>query len=195
MTFTRICAGALIAVCAMPAARGQPAVDTAAHVRIETSRDGEFVTVAASAGMQVSPRVAWEVLSDYDHLADFIPDISSSRVVSRDGNNVVVAQKGKIGFFFYKQPIDVTLSVIEDPPSRITARAAGGNIRELETRYELKVSDSGTTLAYAGRFIPAFSIPPVIGMPLLRLLIERRFRAMVDEILRRDLLARAPPTQ
>jgi len=179
----------LIAACfgATPAA--------AQDLHVETSRDGEFVTVAASAELPADLRVAWEVLSDYNHLAQFIPDISSSRVVSRDGDKVVVEQKGTIGFFIYRQPVDVTLEVLEEPMRRITARATSGNIRDLETRYELQPDGAGVKLAYTGRFIPDFILPPVIGMPIMRHVIERRFRAMVDEILRRDALAKGAPKQ
>jgi carbon monoxide dehydrogenase subunit G len=179
----------LIAAClgAAPAA--------AQDLHVEASRDGEFVTVVASAELPADLRVAWEVLSDYNHLAQFIPDISSSRVVSRDGDKVLVEQKGAIGFFIYRQPVEVTLEVLEEPMHRITARATSGNIRDLETRYELQSDGAGLRLAYSGRFIPDFILPPVIGMPIMRHVIERRFRAMVDEILRRDALAKGAPKQ
>jgi len=130
------------------------------------------------------------VLSDYDHLARFIPDLKSSRVVSREGNKVRVEQKGDVGFIFYKQPISVTLEVYEEPHHRISARGVEGNVRGLETRYELHHSGPEVKLDYAGRFDPDFVIPPLIGMPLLRRVFERRFRAMVEEIQRRDALAR-----
>lgn len=159
-------------------------------VSIRTARDGEFVTVSATAVMKVDPQVAWAVLSDYDHLAKFIPDMKSSRVVSRDGNRLRVEQKGDVGFFFYKEPVNVLLEVNEEPPHRITARSIEGNVSQLETRYELHSSGAGTRLEYAGRFVPEFAIPPLIGMPFVNRVIERRFRAMVAEIQRRDALAR-----
>ncbi|TMH41632.1 MAG: cyclase [Betaproteobacteria bacterium] len=161
------------------------------ETRIE--RQGEYITVKASALMQVDARIAWEVLSDYDNLAQFIPDMKSSRVVSRSGNRVQVEQKGEFGFFFYRQPVDVLLEVLEVPPHRIDARRIAGNIRELETRYELGTSAAGVRFDYSGRFIPDFSLPPLIGMPIVRRIVERRFRAMVEEIARRDALARGRP--
>jgi carbon monoxide dehydrogenase subunit G len=160
------------------------------EMSIRTGRDGEFVTVSASALMKVDPHVAWAVLSDYDHLARFIPDMKSSRVVSRQGNTVRVEQKGDVGFFFYKEPVSMLLEVHEEPPTRMTARGIEGNIKGLETRYELHSSDAGTRLVYIGRFVPDFTIPPLIGMPIVSRLIERRFRALVNEIQRRDALAR-----
>src|SRR6266571_3683729 len=95
---------------------GRAAAAETIETRIE--RQGEYITVSASAVMQVDARIAWEVLSDYDNLAQFIPDMKSSRVVSRSGDRVVVEQKGEIGFFFYRQPVDVTLEVLEQPHRR-----------------------------------------------------------------------------
>jgi carbon monoxide dehydrogenase subunit G len=167
----------------------------AQDVTIQTARDGDFVTVSASAVMKVDPHIAWTVLSDYDHLAKFIPDLKSSRVVSRDGNRLRVEQKGDVGFLFYKEPVNVLLEVHEEPPTRITARSIQGNVQQLETRYELYTSGAGTRLDYAGRFVPDFPIPPLIGMPIVNRLIERRFRAMIVEIQRRDALARGAAKQ
>ena len=169
----------------------RPAAAEAIETRIERQR--EYITVSASALMQVDARIAWEVLSDYDNLARFIPDMTSSRAVSRSGNRVLVEQKGEFGFFFYRQPVDVLLEVLEVPPHRIDARRIAGNIRELETRYELGTSAAGVRFDYSGRFIPDFSVPPLIGMPIVRRIVERRFRAMVEEIVRRDALERGRP--
>jgi len=184
-----------IAVLALAAAWSALCPALAQDVSIRTVRDGDFINVSASAVMKVDPGVAWAVLSDYDHLAKFIPDMKSSRVVSRQGNVLRVEQKGDVGFFFYKEPVNMLLEVHEEPQTRITARGIEGNIKGLETRYELQSSAAGVRLDYTGRFEPDFSIPPLIGMPIMNRVIERRFRAMVNEIQRRDALARGAVKQ
>ena len=78
---------------------------------------------------------------------------------------------------------------------RITARGVEGNVKGLESYYELHTSGPELRLDYAGRFDPDFAIPPLIGMPVMRRVIERRFRAMVEEIQRRDALARGAAKQ
>jgi len=183
-------ASTLIAVLAFAAAHNPSSGAGAQELSIVIERQGEFIKVNASAQLQVDARIAWEVLSDYDRLAQFIPDMTSSRVVSRSGDRVLVEQKGEISFFFYQQPVDVTLEVREEPQRRIVARRIDGNIRDLETRYELETSDAGVRFDYTGRFTPDFFLPPLIGMPIMRRIVERRFRAMVEEIVRRDALAR-----
>jgi ribosome-associated toxin RatA of RatAB toxin-antitoxin module len=182
---------AFVATLALAAALCTPAFALEQPISIRTARDGEFVTVSASVLMRVDPRVAWAVLSDYDHLARFIPDMKTSRVLSRDGNRLRVEQTGDVGFFFYREPVNVVMEVNEEPPHRITAKSVEGNVRGLETRYDLEASEAGVKLDYTGRFVPVLAIPPLIGMPLVNRLIERRFRAMVDEIQRRDALARS----
>jgi len=193
VTPTRFGAAFFFALFTLAVAPGLVRAAAAEAIETRIERQGEYITVSASAVMQVDARIAWEVLSDYDNLAQFIPDMKSSRVVSRSGDRVVVEQKGEIGFFFYRQPVDVTLEVLEQPQRRIVARRIAGNIRDLETRYELGTSDAGVRFDYSGRFIPAFSLPPLIGMPIVRRIVERRFRAMVEEIVRRDALARTRP--
>ncbi len=180
----------LIIACAAAAALLPPQPAAAQEVSVETVREGEFIKVSATAQMQVDRRTAWDVLSDYDHLAEFIPDMLSSRIVLRNADGVLVEQKGEIGFLFFRQPLEVTLAVFEQPPRRIVARGVAGNVREMEARYELQSSQDGVKLSYFGRFIPEFFLPPIVGMAIVRSSMERKFRAMVDEILRRDALAR-----
>jgi ribosome-associated toxin RatA of RatAB toxin-antitoxin module len=189
MTPTRFGAAAFFA---LAVAAGLARAD-GGEIESRIERQGDFIAVNATVLMQVDARIAWGVLSDYDDLARFVPDMKSSRVVSRDGNRVTVEQKGEFGFFFYRQPVDVTLEVTERPPLRIDARRIAGNIKDLETRYELSESDAGVKLTYTGRFIPDFSVPPLFGMPMVRRVVERRFRAMAEEIERRDALARSAP--
>lgn len=166
-----------------------PMAVTAQQISIETAGQGNLVTVTASAEMRVDPRTAWSVISDYDHLAEFIPDMLSSRVLERDGDKLLVRQVGEFGFLFFQQLVEVKLAVVEYAPNRIVARAVGGNLKEMEGRYELEKLPSGTVrLSYVGRLVPEFSLPPVIGRMVVRGVLAKQFTAMVKEIVRRDAL-------
>src|SRR5256712_8229277 len=170
----------LFASCALLAAQCLPCSAAPAHeIAIEIAREGEFVSVRASAELKASPRIAWEVLTDYDHLAEFIPDVRSSRVLRRDPDGVLVEQKGEFGFLFFRQPIEVTMAVSEQPPRRIVARAVAGNMRDMEGSYELQASGAGLRLAHCGRVGSGLFVPPP-GGPALRVRSpDRRFPAIV----------------
>jgi Polyketide cyclase / dehydrase and lipid transport len=163
---------------------------TAQDLSIETSGKGGAITVSASADLRVRLDTAWGVISDYDHLADFVPDMRSSRVLQRNGDQLLVQQTGAFGFLFFQQPIDVELAVTESPSERIVAHAVGGNLREMDGRYTLTAPAPGEVrLTYVGRLVPEFAVPPVVGKLVVRNAMARQFSALVKEILRRDAAA------
>ena len=165
---------------ALPAAWAQ-------RVDVDSNGQGEAITIQASADVQADPRTVWDVITDYDHLARFIPFMRSSRVVQRDADRLIVEQAGELGIVFFKQSVEVRLAVVETAPKRVVARAIGGNIKEMEGLYTVEQLPSGyTRLSYSGRVLPDFAVPPVIGRIALRSVMERQFDAMVSEIASRE---------
>ena len=185
----RIGAALLFAVWALLTA---PRMTHAVEIEFEAHREGEVILVAAAANLSVAADTAWNVLSDYDRLGEFIPGMLSSRVLSRDGNGIVVEQRGEFGVLFFRREIETKFAVVESPPNRIDARAIAGSFREMTGRYDLEPLNPGIRLRYTGRLVPDFSLPPLIGMVFIRNMISNQFAAMVDEIIRRDGLERTP---
>lgn len=187
MAAPRLAALLALAVCVAPCA---PAAAQA--IGLETYRQGEAVNVYAEVRLDVDPKIAWDVLSDYDHLAEFVPDMSYSRVLSRDGNKVTIEQKGEFGVLFFRQPIELKLEIVETPHRTIVARAVGGSFREMTGRYDLdRVEGGGVRIGYAGHFVPAFPLPTFFGIIGVRHTAASQLSALVDEIVRRDARARS----
>jgi Polyketide cyclase / dehydrase and lipid transport len=151
--------------------------------------EGQFVAVSADADLPVTAATAWNVLIDYDRLAEFIPDMVSSRIVARRHDGMTVDYRGNFGFLFLRQPMHLVLDVVLDPPRRILARSVAGDLREMTASYELSGNSPALHLAYKARFLPAVSLPPFIGLAIARHQIEKQFAAMVGEIVRRGALA------
>lgn len=184
----RIVAAAALLPAAMPAAR--PAL-AAGPIRFDAEGEGELITITASADLRADPRTVWAVISDYDRLAEFIPDMHSSRVIRRDGDEVLVEQTGEFNFLFFRQPIEVRLRVAESPPRRIVARAIGGTLQSLEGRYTVdSLPDGQVRLSYSGRLVPGFEVPPFVSRMAVRSTMARQFQALVQEIVRRERSAR-----
>ena len=147
-------------------------------------RDDDAVIVQAEAQLDAPLQTAWRVLTDYEHYAEFIPDLKSSRVLARSGNTAIVEQKGEAGFFFYHFPLEVTFSVTEIPDNTVSSRAISGTFREMIGTYVLTETKAGVRLVYTGRLVPAFTLPPLIGVPAVRAAVERQFLALAREIRR-----------
>jgi ribosome-associated toxin RatA of RatAB toxin-antitoxin module len=158
-------------------------------IRFEAVWEGEFVAVSADADLQVEAAMAWSVLTDYDRFAEFIPDMVSSRIVSRSRNGMVVEQRGEFGFLFFRQPVHLVLDVVLEPPRRILARSISGDLRDLMGIFEISETPQALRLSYKARFLPALSLPPFIGLAIVRHQMEKQFAAMVKEMVRRGALA------
>jgi len=163
------------------------------EINFSAVREGEFIVAEARVDLPVAPAAAWAVLADYESYPRFISGMRESKVVARHPAGVVVEQKGSFGFLFFTLEIEVHMLVSEFPPNVIVSRSNGGSFRDALGRYELQPLEGGVRVFYAGRLLPEFSLPPLIGMSIVHYALQRNFTEMVDEIMRRDAAARQPP--
>ena len=154
----------------------------AADIHVEVRRRGETLHVTATAEINGGISRTWRVLTDYDRLAEIVPDLTVSRVISREGNLVQLEQKGEARLLFLGFPLDVRLAITEYPRERIVSRAVAGNFRDMRGAYTLEGSEGRVRLRYTGSMIPDFYVPPLIGTWVLRRNVEATFQALVDEI-------------
>jgi ribosome-associated toxin RatA of RatAB toxin-antitoxin module len=162
-----------------------PGAAAADVISVTAFRDGSAVVVEASAEVSVEPERAWQTVTDYEGLPGFIPDMESSRVLSRQGNRVVVEQKGSAGLLLLRRAIEVRLDVEEEPYRSVTSRAVAGSFRRFEGRYELSPTPAGTRFVYSGTIEPQFWVPAFLETAAVRRAVARQFEAMVLEIERR----------
>ena len=159
-----------------------PAAGQAAEIAVHTTRHGDSFEVKATAEIEADEAEAWKVLTGYDRLAEFIPGVQESRILSRDGSKVVVDQRGEASLLFFTFPMRVRLAIEEFPTDRIESVAIAGNFKEMHGVYYLEPRPGGVRLRYEGTFTPDFGVPPLIGTLLMRSTLEKRFAAMVHEI-------------
>jgi len=166
-------------------ALAQPAAATSiAHV--EARRDGDALVVHAVAELHAPRSLTWAVLTDYDHYAEFVPELNSSRIISRSAEHVVVEQRGTAQLMLYRLQLEIRLVCTEELFTEVRCRATAGSFRQLEGEYRLLRASNGIRLTYRGRLVPNFSLPPIFGMFMLRASLERQFKGLVGEITRRS---------
>lgn len=168
-----------------------PRAQAAENMSVEAERRDGGLQVVCRALLRAPPALIWQTLTDYARLADFIPGMRSSRVLSQHGAVTVIEQSGEARFMFVAFPIEVTLASTERPPFAIEAKLLKGNLKRLDGAYRIDPqAGGGAVLTWTG-VVEAESMPPLIGELLLRSSIEDQFGGMVREIERRDALRRA----
>jgi hypothetical protein len=171
-----------LALAAGPAAgAGEPPAQSSIAVR----RDGETFVVVAVLFAPVTRREAWEVLTDFDRMAGFVPSLSESRVLNRTGDRLTVFQKGVVRFGILAFAFESLREVDLEAEQVVRSRNIGGNLRRLDSFTGFAAADAGTLISYRVEVIPEFWIPGFIGEALLRHEVAEQFEAIVGEMLRR----------
>ena len=171
---------------------GMPCARAAEDISIRADRVGSAVLIEARATLAAPRQLVWETLTDYDRLASFVPGMRLSRVVERRASSIIVKQQGEAGFLFFTHGIDVVVEAQEAPPHQISVRVLSGNLRQLDGRYQIEPDTRRAghlLLRWTGLIEPETSLPPLIGVPILRSNIGAQFRGLVREIERRTAAA------
>lgn len=152
---------------------------------VKVERDASVFRIEAQMSVNVDPATAWDVLTDYNHLAEFMPDMRESRIVSEPGEPVRVEQKAMTGFLVFRFPIEVVLEVEESPCSRVAFRSIKGNVKELRGEWRIAGDRSPVTILYATDLEPSFWVPPLVGPALVRADVEAQMVGLAGEMIRR----------
>lgn len=161
------------------------AAATRGRAIVDVRRDGDVFHVHATLFAPVPRDLAWEVLTDFDRMAAFVPNVSASRVTSREGNRLTIEQRGIARFgplafaFTSGRMIDLT------PRSEIRSVQTRGNMRRLESLTQFSDEEGGTALVYLVEVEPGALYPAALTERFLRDEIGEQFEAIVLEMLRR----------
>jgi ribosome-associated toxin RatA of RatAB toxin-antitoxin module len=176
----------LLFACALPA-WGAPTFDVNVERVAGTNGGtdgGKVYRIAASGTVAAAPSVAWRTLTDYGHLADFVPNLDSARVLSRNGDKIVVEQLGTARFLFFSQPIHLVVQVHEQPPDRIDIGLVEGDMKVYRASWQLvpSASDGGTKVVYNATIEPKFYVPAMVGTRLVKQDITGMMAAVLERI-------------
>ena len=113
----------------------------------------------------------WKVLTNYNKLSEFIPNLFSSEVISRTENEVHIKQVGSQEFLGLNFSAEVLINLIEDKPNGIlTFNLIKGDFRRFEGSWRISHSpvENRRSLTYE------LIVQGCFGMPVS--LIEKHLR-------------------
>jgi ribosome-associated toxin RatA of RatAB toxin-antitoxin module len=129
------------------------------------------------------PKV-WRILTGYERMSEFVPDMESCKVLSRNGNEVIIEQFGVARFLFMSKSIHLIVRATEQPMSSIDISLISGDMKHYESHWELipVPETGGTRVVYSGRLIPNFYVPGILGAKMIRGDIERMMSAVLARL-------------
>ncbi|THC40012.1 SRPBCC family protein [Massilia sp. Mn16-1_5] len=173
---------ALLACSAGPAAAqpGAPRFELNVE-RVDSAEGDKLYRIASSGTVAATPAAVWRILTDYDHLADYLPNLESTRVLSRNGDKLIVEQLGSAQFLFFSQPIRLLVQVHERAPDRIDISLIDGDMKIYRASWELRplAGASGTRVLYNATIVPKFDVPGIVGTDVVRKDVARMMAAVL----------------
>ncbi|OHV94220.1 cyclase/dehydrase [Janthinobacterium lividum] len=174
-------------LCAVPATALAQAIRLD-KLKVEVKRievDGQrMYEVDASGSVQAPLASVWKTLTTYERMHEFVPDLSSCRVLSRNGNEVIIEQQGTARFLFMNHAIHLVVRATETPFTAIDIALISGDMRHYESRWNLYPipETGGTRIVFSSRLMPGFYVPGMLGTTMIRGDIERMMAAVLTRI-------------
>lgn len=191
-------AGLVVLSAASAEAGGEPPAVADSAVHVERTANGGFA-IDLTMYAHVPPALAWAVLTDFQHMAGFVPNLTRSQVISSQGNVLQVSQKGRARYGPFSTEFESIRDIQLTPKREIRAHGTGGSVKQMESLMQLETTDDGTRLRYHAEVLPGFWFPPWIGTALIRHETAEQFSAVIGEMQRRQSAlapadtARTPP--
>ncbi|MGK7908181.1 MAG: SRPBCC family protein [Synechococcus sp.] len=127
----------------------------------------------------------WDVLTDYEGLADFIPNLAESCVVGEEDGCTLLRQVGVQKLSFLKFSAAVTLKMETAPTERIDFTMVEGDFVEFFGCWKLSDLGDITRLSYAITILPPRKMPIQVVQRRLKADLSSNLSAIQQEVFRR----------
>ena len=152
---------------------------------IEVTREGDTYVVNSVMFAPVGQSVAWDVLTDFDKLAGWVPNVAQSKATKREENTVIVEQRGVAKFGAASFPYVTERKIDLTPQTTIKTTQLKGSLRRVESTIQLEPDGKGTRINYHLEVVPSVLASTVMSRPFLEHEVTEQFTAIVGEMVRR----------
>ena len=129
---------------------------------------------------------ALAVLSDYEQIPRFMPDVRTSVILERTPGRVLIEQEAVSQFLTFSKTVHLVLDVTEDGDTIRFVDRCGTSFTRYQGIWRVTQKDGATSITYELTAQPAFDVP---GFVLKRLL-KRNALEMIER-LRQEIAERA----
>ena len=147
--------------------------------------DGRKRCLEACIDIPHTCQSVWDVLTDYEGLAEFIPNLVESCIVGEEAGCPLLRQVGTQKFSFLKFSAAVTLKMETIPTERIDFTMVEGDFVEFFGCWQLSSLGEITRLSYAITILPPRKMPIQIVQRRLKGDLASNLLAIQQEVSRR----------
>jgi uncharacterized membrane protein len=159
-------------------------------IKVKVQKDGDSVIIDLTVTIPATPEEAWAVLTDFDHMPQFLSNLQSSKILEKNGDIWKVAQKGKSSHGGFSFSFESTREVELKPFEVIRSHLLSGTMTKHEGLTQLFPNGTGTRIVYHAESIANVWVPPLLGTSVVEGDVRKQFQEMEAEILKRKAAAK-----
>ncbi len=177
------CLGAMAALSAGANTAGGVELGAQAVSLAVSEHTDHAVALEAACLIPRSTPAVWHVLSDYDHLAEFIPFLTESRVIRHEPGVTILRQKGRATLLVFHRRFEVTFRVTETDASHIRFEAIEGDFQRFTGSWHLEARPGGTFVRHEVELRPKFYMPVWVMRVVERYVMLKSMHAVIARCL------------
>jgi hypothetical protein len=154
-------------------------------IAVKVNTTGENVIVDVTFAVPATRKEVWDVLIDFDRMADFVSNLKESKVVSASGGILTIFQRGSATYGPVSYAFESTREITLMPFHKIRTRLISGNMRKMEGTTHLIDEGGQTLVTHHTDMIPEVWFPLVVGQVFIEHEMREQFSEMRNEIIRR----------
>jgi ribosome-associated toxin RatA of RatAB toxin-antitoxin module len=171
---------------ALPGARVAATADPAPSPEVRVHEDRGTYSVTARFEVPQSSEVVLAVLSDYEQIPRFMPDVRTSTIIERTPGRLVVEQEAVSKFMMFSRQVHLVLEITEGANMLRFIDRCGRSFKSYAGEWRTESKGSGTVVTYELTAHPGFDVPEFI----LKRLLKRDSSVMINR-LRAEFATRA----
>jgi ribosome-associated toxin RatA of RatAB toxin-antitoxin module len=179
----------LLAGAAAVAALGTPALlmaEDAPGAGISVREERGVYTVRATFEVSQPAEIAFAVLTDYEAIPRFMPNISSSVVLERAGARAVVEQEAVSRLMMFSKRVHLVLDIEEGADTLTFTDRCRQSFVRYEGAWRVSEQNGRTLISYELTAQPTFDVPEFV----LRRVLKRDSAEMIER-LKREIASRS----
>jgi hypothetical protein len=169
-----------------------PALAAAVDTQVAVSRRGDVFLVDAVLVAPVTGREAWNVLTDFDAMSAFVPNLDTSRVTARNGERLRVEQTGVARWGPLAHAFSMVREVELEPIQLVRSRSLSESPMQVRSQTRFASVAGGTEIRHQVEISLDTWMPAALIEPFLRHEVREQFDAVVAEMLRRRAIQAVP---
>jgi ribosome-associated toxin RatA of RatAB toxin-antitoxin module len=154
------------------------AVDPASSVDVTVQENEGLYTVRSRFNVPAPASIAFAVLTDYEAIPRFMPDVRTSNILERTGSRVIVEQEAVAHVMMFSKRVFLVLEVSECGGAIHFRDRSGKSFSHYAGSWRLTEQDNHTSISYELTAKPAFDVPEF----LLKRLLKRDAKQMIERL-------------